>query len=92
MHPNPYHTCPDTTTIAFKKPGAKVFAGSRSFGRNLGSLLDDLKVNGVGEDVWTWHNVSVDALVSQLAIQRNLVPLPILQISNDAEDAPSKIS
>jgi hypothetical protein len=58
----------------------------------LGSLLDDLKVNGVGEDVLIWHNVMVDALVNQLSIQRNLVPLLIFQNSYDAEDAPSKIS
>jgi hypothetical protein len=47
----------------------------------LGSLLDDLKVHGVGEDVLIWHNVMVDALVNVLAshIQRNLVPLLIDQ-------------
>jgi len=62
------------------------------FERKLGSLLDDLKVNGVGEDVLIWYNVMVDALVNQLAIQLNLVPLLIFQNSNGAEDAPSKIS
>jgi len=66
--------------------------GSRGFGRKLGSLLDDLKVNGVGEDVLIWHNVMVDALVNQLAIQHNLVPLLIVQNSKDAKDAPSNIS
>jgi hypothetical protein len=46
---NPFQTGPDATTID-RVPEAlrEVFAGSRSFGRNLGSLLDDLKVNGVG--------------------------------------------
>ena len=66
--------------------------GPRGFGRGLGSLLDDLKVNGVGEDVLIWHNVMVDTPVNQLAIQRNLVPLLIVQNSKDAKDAPSKIS
>ena len=64
----------------------------RSFGRNVGSLLDDLKVNGVGEDVLIWLRVMLDALVKQLAIQRNLVPSLVVQNSNDAEDAPPKIS
>jgi hypothetical protein len=57
-------------------------AGSRSFGRNLGSSLGDLKVNGVGEDVliWAiWHDVMVDTPVSQSAIQHNPVPLLIFQ-------------
>ena len=55
-------------------------------------MFDDLKVDGVGEDVLIWHNVMVDALVNQLAIQRNHFPLLIVQNSNDAEDAPSEIS
>ena len=58
----------------------------------MGSLLNDLDVDGVGKDIFTGHNVIVDALVNQLAIQRNLAPLPILQNSNDAENAPSKIA
>jgi len=57
----------------------------------LGSLLNDLKVNGMGEDVSIWHNVMVDTLVNQLAIQCNLVPLLIIQDSNDTKDTPFKI-
>jgi hypothetical protein len=53
MHPDPSYSGPDAITIAFQKPGAKVFAGSLSSGSNSGSLFDDLKVNGVGEDVLT---------------------------------------
>jgi hypothetical protein len=58
----------------------------------LGPLLDDLKVDGVGEEVLTWHNVMVDTPVNQLAIQRDLIPLLIVQNSNDTEDTPPKIS
>jgi len=58
----------------------------------MGPFLDDIKVNGVSEDVLTWHSVMVDAPVNQLAIQRNPVPSLIFQNSNDAEDTPSKVS
>jgi hypothetical protein len=81
-----------TQRPSFYNPGAKVFVGFRSFRRNLGSLLDDLEANGVLEDVLIWHNIMVDTLVNQLAIQRNHVPLLIVQNSDDAEDASSKIS
>jgi hypothetical protein len=94
MHPSRLRKAgPDATTIAFQKLGAKVFVGSRSFGRNMSSLLDDLKVNRVGEDILIiWKIVLVDALVNQLTIQRNPVPLLIFQNSNDAEVAPSEVS
>ena len=65
--------------------------GPRSFERNLGSLFDDLKVNAVGEDVLTLV-CDVDAPVIQLTIQPDFAPFLIVQYSNDAEDAPSKIS
>jgi hypothetical protein len=57
----------------------------------LGSLLDDLKVNGMGEDILIHHNVMVDALVYQLGIQRNHVPLLVAHIPNDAKNTPTKI-
>ena len=90
MHSNPINTDPYTTTITLQNPGAKVFAGSCSFQRDLGSLLDDLRVNGMVEDIMICHNVMVDALVNQLAIQRNLIPLLINQYSNDTKHTPSK--
>lgn len=51
-----------------------------------GSLLDDLKVNGVGKNALIWYNVMVDPLVKQLAIQRNLVPCSSIKTPiNDTE-------
>ena len=109
MHPDSSRTGPDTTTMPSRSkslvrkssrvPVVSVgtcHVQTETTGTHLGSLLDDLKVNGRERGRLDLGHlarctVMVDLPVDQRAIQRNPVPLLVFQTFKDAKDAPSKM-